>query len=173
MSPPAGFPWTSLPRIGPSKLQFVAVPLTQKQANMLVSNWHRHHRPVVGDKFRVGVADSTGIVGAAICGRPVARGLDQQFCIEVLRLVTNGTKNACSFLYSTCSRVAKDLGYMACFTYILSSESGASLLAANWRHVYDTAGGSWDCDSRPRVDKAPTDPKACWAPMWSPDPRSI
>jgi hypothetical protein len=54
------------------------MPLTLEEANKLVARWHRHHKPVPGAKFAVGVFhhDSADICGAAICGRPVSRMLD-------------------------------------------------------------------------------------------------
>jgi hypothetical protein len=49
-------------------------PLPLDEANTFVKFHHRHHRPVVGHKFSIGVADETGMVrGVAIVGRPVAR----------------------------------------------------------------------------------------------------
>ena len=51
-------------------------PMTLKEANSYVEQYHRHHRPVVGHKFLVGCSDGDKIVGVAIVGRPVARHLD-------------------------------------------------------------------------------------------------
>lgn len=52
------------------------VPITLKAANEYVANRHRHHKPVVGCKFCIGVEDNGQLVGVAICGRPVSRHLD-------------------------------------------------------------------------------------------------
>ena len=76
------------------------VPLTLAAANDFVAAHHRHHRPVVGHRFSIGAQDGGVLVGAAIVGRPVARHLDDGFTAEVTRLVTDGTKNACSMLYA-------------------------------------------------------------------------
>ncbi len=46
------------------------VPVTLAEANGFVAMWHRHHQPVVGHKFSIGVADETRLVGVAIVGRP-------------------------------------------------------------------------------------------------------
>ena len=53
------------------------VPITLKTANSFVAEHHRHHKPVVGHKFSIGVQDaSEKIVGVVIVGRPVSRYLD-------------------------------------------------------------------------------------------------
>lgn len=138
------------------------VPLTLAQANYMVWVYHRHHKPVVGHKFSVGAVVGQTLVGVAICGRPVARCVNQNSVLEVLRLVTDGEKNACSFLYSTCARVAKDLGYSRIQTYILADEPGTSLAASGWVRGKVVKGRSWSCESRPREDKHPTCDKVMW-----------
>lgn len=135
------------------------MPLDLAEANALVVQMHRHHGKTIGHKFSLGVADGERICGAAIVGRPVARHLDDGWTLEVLRLVTDGTKNACSALYAACWRVARALGYRKCITYVLGSEGGISVSAAGWKHVGTVRGRSWDTPSRPRVDKHPTVPK--------------
>ncbi|MFH7191491.1 XF1762 family protein, partial [Klebsiella pneumoniae] len=83
-------------------------------------------------------------------GRPVARGCDDGRTLEVTRLCTDGTRNACSFLYGRAAKAAFALGFSRIGTYIRADEPGASLYAANWRLVGETKGRSWDCASRPR-----------------------
>lgn len=86
-------------------------PATLKQANNMVSRWHRHHKPVVGHRFSIGCMDDEGeIHGVGIVGRPVAREVDQYKVAEITRLVTDGTPNVCSKLYSACARAAKSMG---------------------------------------------------------------
>lgn len=144
----------------------IAVPLTRDQANALIERLHRHHGRVVGYRFAVGAKQEGELVGCAVVGRPSARLIPQFNVAEVTRLATDGSKNACSFLYGVASRVCKELGFEALFTCILDSESGTSLRAAGWQMVRTTKGGSWDRPSRKRVDKAPTVPKQVWAPAW-------
>ena len=128
-----------------------AVCLTLKEANEYVAQNHRHHSPVVGDKFRVGCEENEKLVGVANVGRPVSRYLDDGKTLEVLRLCTDGTKNVCSFLYSRCARIARELGYKKIITYILETESGDSLKASGWIcEASDCGGGHWNCKSRPR-----------------------
>lgn len=67
-----------------------------------------------------------------MAGRPVARGLDDGHTIEVVRLATDGTPNACSMLYGACWRAARALGYVRGVTYTQTDESGASLRASGW-----------------------------------------
>jgi hypothetical protein len=118
-------------------------PLQLIEANELVERWHRHHKPVRGHKFSIGVYKNDMFVGAAIVGRPVARMVNHKTTLEVTRLVTDGTKNACSFLYAACARIAKEMGYAKIQTYILDSEIGTSLMAAGWSLDGMTQGGSW------------------------------
>ena len=134
-----------------------AIPLELKKANQIVEQWHRHHDPVHRDKFRIGCVDEKNeIVGVIQCARPVSRYLDDGLTIEVVRCCTNGTKNACSFLYSRAARIAKEMGYMRIITYILQSEDGTSLKASGWHIDKELCGGgSWDAPSRPR-DLIPT-----------------
>jgi hypothetical protein len=129
------------------------------EANAFVAAHHRHHRRVVGHVFSIGAALNGKIVGIAIVGRPVARGRDDGVTAEVTRLCTDGTKNACSFLYGAASRAAFALGFKRIGTYILASEPGTSLTAAGWRQIAEVRGRSWSCESRPRVDKHPTQAK--------------
>lgn len=129
------------------------------EANAFVAQHHRHHKPVVGHLFSIGAAQSGKIVGVAIVGRPVARMRDDGVTAEVTRLCTDGTKDACSFLYGAASRAAFALGFKRIGTYILASEPGTSLAAAGWRLIGEVRGRSWDTPSRPRVDKHPTQDK--------------
>lgn len=74
-------------------------------------------------------------MGVAIVGRPVSRHLDDGWTLEVNRLCTDGSRNACSALYAAAWRAARAMGYKRLVTYILESENGASLRAAGWKCV--------------------------------------
>ena len=140
-----------------------AVPLTQKQAKEYINQNHRHHKASVGDIFRIGCEVDGMLVGVCQCGRPVARHLDDGKTIEVTRLCTDGTYNACSFLYTRAARIAKELGYKRIITYILESETGASLKASGFHFDGYVKGRDWSCESRPRETTAPTCDKQRWA----------
>lgn len=144
----------------------VARPLTRDQANAYIVAHHRHHGRVSGHRFIVGAEQDGSLVGVAVAGRPRARLIDQYKHVEVSRLCSAGGKNVCSFLYSRCSRIARELGFASVFTAILKSESGTSLLASGWVYAYTTRGGSQDRPSRRRVDLSPIDPKQIWCPAW-------
>ena len=104
-------------------------PISLKQANEFVSNHHRHNKPVAGHKFSIGLFDDDKLLGVAICGRPVARMADDGLTLEVLRVCTDGTRNANSMLYSRVKKIAQVMGYKKVLTYTLAEESGASLRA--------------------------------------------
>jgi hypothetical protein len=126
-----------------------------EEANAFIVAHHRHHGEVVGHLFSIGAASSGQIVGVAIVGRPVSRHRDDGVTAEVTRLCTDGTRNACSFLYGAAARAAFALGYKRIGTYILATENGASVRAAGWRLIGETPGRSWSAPSRPRVDTHP------------------
>ena len=109
------------------------VPVSLAQANDFVLKNHRHHKPVVGHKFSIGCHADGRLAGVAIVGRPVSRHLDNGSTLEVNRLCTDGTKNACSFLYAAAWRAAKAMGYKKLITYVLDTENGASVRAAGFR----------------------------------------
>lgn len=135
------------------------VPITLKEANFFVEQHHRHHKPVTGHKFSIAASDGEKIVGVAIVGQPVSRYLDDGWTLEVNRLCTDGTKNACSFLYSAAWRAAKNMGYKKLITYILQSENGASLKASGWKCVGEAGGKRWTGKRRPEVDLYPAQMK--------------
>ena len=81
--------------------------------------------------------------GAIIVGRPVARlaGLPRDV-LEVVRLATDGTYNACSVLYAAAARAGKAMGYRRIQTYTLPVEGGASLRASGWVDEGPAGGGN-------------------------------
>jgi hypothetical protein len=129
------------------------VPTTLEEANGFVQKHHRHHKPVPGTKFALAVADGDDkVVGVALVGRPVARMLDNGWTLEVNRVCTDGTRNACSKLYAAAWRVASELGYKRLITYTLPEEGGASLRGAGWKLIGERGGGNWNVPSRPRIN---------------------
>jgi hypothetical protein len=138
-------------------------PITLKQANQFVIDHHRHHKPVVGHKWSIGLMHQAQIVGVAIVGRPVSRHADDNLTAEVTRLATNGIANGCSMLYGACARVARAMGYYKIQTYILDNEAGISLKASGWQLEAFTAGGQWKRNDNitNRTDQ-PTNPKQRW-----------
>jgi hypothetical protein len=139
--------------------KFTIVRIGLDEANAFVREHHRHHKPVVFHLFSIGAAHDGKIVGVSIVGRPVARMRDDSETAEITRLCTDGTRNACSFLYGASARAAFALGFKRIGTYILASEPGTSLTAAGWSLIGERGGGSWSRSNRPRVDKHPTQAK--------------
>jgi hypothetical protein len=137
-------------------------PISLKAANAFVAQHHRHHKPVRGHKFSIAAHLEDELVGVAIVGRPVSRFRDDGLTLELTRLCTIGARNACSFLIGKAAKATFALGFRRIGTYILISENGASLRAAGWRLIGETKGGSWDCPSRPRTDRHPTEKKTLW-----------
>lgn len=137
-------------------------PIGRDEAVQFIAQYHRHHLPPQGWKFGIAVNDGERVVGVVTCGRPVARMLDDGYTLEVTRCCTLGVKNAASMLYAAAWRAARAMGYRRLITYTLAAEAGTSLLAAGYRALYQTRGGSWDRTNRPRVDTHPTEQKTLW-----------
>ena len=116
-------------------------PITLRAANAYVAQNHRHNLPTNGHKFSVSVWDGDRMCGVAIAGQPIARKLDDGLTIEIRRVCTDGTRNACSILYGACCRVAKAMGYKRVVTYTLISEPGASLRASGFTDCGNAGGG--------------------------------
>lgn len=126
----------------------VIASITLKEANAFIEQFHRHHAPVVGARWSISVKNCKGLCGVAVCGRPKARMAPQYTMIEINRVATDGTKNACSKLYGTCAAIAKLMGFTDIETAILESEPGTSLRAAGFTFRRWTDGGDWNRPSR-------------------------
>lgn len=129
----------------------VIKPISLKDANAYVIENHRHHWRARGHKFSLAVYKGDVLHGVAIVGHPQGRYDDDGETLEVLRLCTDGTFNACSILYGRCARAARDLGYRRIITFILEDESGTSLKASGWKCVDEHCGGAdWSKNQRYR-----------------------
>ena len=139
-------------------------PISIQNAKVFIKRHHRHHRPPRSGLFALACTaeGSEEPCGVILIGRPVARHLDDGWVTEVTRCCTDGTKNACSFLYGAAWRAAKALGYRKMITYTLPSEGGSSLRGAGWSVVGESLGGSWSTEARPRVDLHPLQNKFRW-----------
>ncbi len=150
----------------PRQQRLTIAPIGLRAARAYVAELHRHHpHTQVGHKFSVAVEDGASTIrGVAIAGRPVARMLDNGRRLEVLRVCTDGCPNACSALYCACARAGRGMGYRPenIFTYILASESGASLLAAGWVPTHRSKAESWDRLERPRTQHTAVEAKVRW-----------
>ena len=141
-------------------------PISLRAARAYVQDVHRHHDAPQGGKFALSAWSLFGgefrLCGVAIIGRPVSRMLDDGLTAEVIRVATDGTRNACSFLYGAAKRAAQAQGYRKVITYTLLEESGASLKAVGWNRAGVAGGGSWSRPSRPQVDHHPLQQKIRW-----------
>lgn len=117
--------------------------------------------------FAIGAIASGRLVGAAIAGRPTNRNNDDRQTVEVLRVATDGTPNACSALLGACARAAREIGAARILTYTLTSETGASLRGAGWRLECEDTGKSWWTHAGTRTPAVARDhinvSKARWA----------
>ena len=125
-------------------------PISLKLANKFVAAYHRHNKPVAGHKFSIGLVLNEKLVGVAICGRPVARMADDGLTLEVLRVCTDGTRNANSMLYSRVKKIAQVMGYKKVLTYTLTEESGSSLRAVGVQKDGIVKPREWSREKRKR-----------------------
>lgn len=117
------------------------VPCSLEEANAVVAKWHRHHQPTPVAKFCIAAAEA--IVGVVIVGLPKARMAMDGWTLEITRLATDGTRNACSLLYGAARRAAFAMGYSRVITYTLADEQGASLRASGFTLEAEIEGESW------------------------------
>src|SRR5437016_4190311 len=95
--------------------EIFVTPITLRQANDFVEQFHRHNGRTTRNGGRFAIAaihPEFGLVGVAIVGRPLARLLQDGYTAEVLRLCVrdNAPKNTCSFLYGRCWRIWQAMG---------------------------------------------------------------
>jgi hypothetical protein len=139
------------------------VPMTLVEARAFTTQRHRHLAAPPGGLFAIGASDGGAIVGCVIVGRPLARLLADSWTVEVTRLTTDGSPNACSLLYRAAWRAARALGYRRLVTYTLPAEGGGSLRAAGFRLIGATSpGGTWHTPARPRVNVSPRQTHLRW-----------
>lgn len=121
------------------------IPLTVAAANRVVEVVHRHHGPCPPAlaHFTIGVLDGNRLCGAAIVGRPANRNSDDGETAEILRLASDGTANAVTFLLARCVRVSQQMGFARILTYTLEVEGGASLRAGSWDRDGDGIQSWW------------------------------
>lgn len=142
-------------------------PISIKAASRIVRDWHRHLDAPQGARFALSAWKDGRLVGVALVGNPVARmtmlkGIENDKPeIEVIRVATDGTRNACSFLYSRAKRAAQALGYIKVRTKTLPEEGGASLRAVGAQQTGETRAQQWDRANRRRSEK-PMTPKLNW-----------
>ena len=151
------------------------VPLTLAQARRYVAEHHRHNEPPIGHRFSIGLERDGRLIGVVIAGRPIARMADDGRTLELIRLTTEGDRNACSRLYSAACRAAFAMGYRQVITYTLEDEPGTSLRASGFTEDGLSGGGDWQrmnqlswlADGSGRLTlfdppKMPTGPKRRW-----------
>ena len=141
------------------------VPITLREANDFIRQYHRHNKPGVGARFCLAAEEAGEIVGVAVIGRTTARLLHGPKVAELTRVCSKPTapKNTCSFLYAAGRRVWQSMGGERLITYTLQSESGASLRAAGFAIESKLEGGQWNRPNRSRQDQPVcSEPKLRW-----------
>lgn len=127
-------------------------------AKRVIASLHRHSPRLLQAKRALGVFCGGELVGVATIGRPVSRILQARGDLEVTRVATDGTRNACSILYAAARRLARQLG-AGLITYTLETEPGSSLRAVGAIVEAHVRGRRhWSTPSRPRGDAGTRNP---------------
>jgi hypothetical protein len=146
-------------------MNLTVIPVSLAHSKAFIALHHRHHKLLRFHKYSIGVAKQDKLVGVYIVNRPVNVHIDDGRTLEVARLCTDGTNNACSFLLSRAAQAAKALGYQRIQTYTEEEtlkSHGASIWASGWLYSHLSKGGTWNHRCRPRTDKHSTGNKFCW-----------
>jgi hypothetical protein len=136
-------------------------PISVKRAMRVVSQWHRHLDAPQGCLWALSAWKDGQLVGVALVGNPIARLAMDDWTAEVVRVATDGTPNACSFLYARAKRAAQALGFRKVITKTLPKESGASLRAVSAKSYGESRAQQWDRVNRRRREH-PMSPKLRW-----------
>jgi hypothetical protein len=59
------------------------VPCSIREASLFVQHYHRHNKPPQGALFALGAEADGRLVGVALVGRPVGRGLQDGRTVEI------------------------------------------------------------------------------------------
>jgi hypothetical protein len=118
-------------------------PCELSEASAFVTRLHRRHRKPVGHRFSLKSVLDGVTVGVVIVGRPVSRHQQDGETVEITRLCTDGTANACSFLIGAAKRAARALGYRRMISYTLDSEPGAAWKASGMEQTGTVSGAAW------------------------------
>lgn len=139
-------------------------PISIRDAMTVVTALHRHLERPTGAKLALSAFHGGQLVGVALVGRPVSRVTQRRepLTAEVIRVATDGTPNACSFLYARAKRAAQALGFVRVLTKTLPEESGASLRAVGATFIGMSKGGQWDRVNRERAFTEHDQPKMRW-----------
>lgn len=142
-----------------TEIKMDLIPIFQKEAFEFIDKIHRHNKKPQGSVVQIGLTNGNQLIGVVILGRPINKTLQDGYTLEITRLATDGTKNACSKLYAAAWRAAKAIGYRKVITYILNTQPGTSLKASGWTLIGQRGGGTWNRPNRQRLDKHSLQPK--------------
>lgn len=119
-------------------------PLTKKEADKMIRDWHSHHKPSVGWKFGVGAKVLDEPVGCVIVGRPSAQALDDGYTWEVTRLCCRGgDANVASKLLAAACDASFAQGVRLMISYTRQDEPGTCYKASSWVAVAEVTGKPW------------------------------
>jgi len=138
-------------------------------ARRFIARHHAHCDAPVTWRFHTSVLNGGTLVGVAMVGNPVARGLNGRGIVEVNRLcirrdIPSALRwNAASMLYGWCAREAERRGWAKIITYTRADEPGTSLEAAGWVREARIRGRGWHSSTRRRSNRNGWIDKVRWS----------
>lgn len=147
------------------------VPMTGRECERRVKQWHRHLPDIQGKMFGCGLTLDGELRGVACAGSP-PRMWNGTGRFVISRVAVVDVPNGCSMLYGRICRAAEALGWREAWTYTLPGEPGTSLRAAGFTDMGMTSGGEHDRPNLPnrRRKAAPhPEPKRRWVRMLRPN----
>lgn len=109
-------------------------PCSRADAQKAVAQWHRHHRPHVGELFACRACLDGVTVAVCVVGRPVAPSLDTGGTWEVTRLAVGPDAPHCtaSKLLGCAWKIARAYDLRRLISYTRVDEDGTCYRAAGW-----------------------------------------
>ena len=144
-------------------------PVSFARAADFVRRHHAHNAAPTAWRYGAAISNGSTLLGVAMVGNPVARGLMGRGTVEVNRLCIRRdipralAWNACSQLYGWAAREAEARGFERIVTYTRADEEGGSLRACGWVREAHVRGRSWNSPTRARTDRAPLIDKHRWS----------
>lgn len=127
------------------------VPMVRDEANALIREWHRHHKPVRnGHRFAIGAICEAGPLGVVLVGNPIAPEFQTGRIFEVLRLATpeDAVRYVAGRLLGAARRTAIEMGFRRGVSYTRIDEPGTCYRAAGWWPTAKVDGREHDTGNR-------------------------
>lgn len=152
----------------------IGAGLSWEATRAFIARHHQHCAPPRIWRRDAAIYNGRTLLGVAVVGNPVARGLMRRGILEVNRMCLRRDLpdalrwNAASMLYGWCAREAERQGWRKIITYTRADEPGTSLRAAGWTPEASTSGRGWHGSGRARANTNAWVKKVRWGRVLKP-----